>query len=263
MILKRSWARATIAGGRGFQGDVEFVHAPGTASQSPRAGFLASPLGGRRAAPAPERPREYAGRRVAERLGDLADLVGRVFEHLPRGLESCFVQKLLEADAETVETAIQRAGVHAEKRGDVVRLVLAGRERGLQEASHLAGEIIAVGSSSDPISLSRRRRISSSIPARGASGAPRRTTASRSPRRSGTVRGRTGETDRRPPEGGVRTRPRLGLQSATAQFMHDVVQGRERAIPDVIDGLHPRFVDVPGQHCRLPSTARFSDAPWT
>ena len=39
-------------------------------------------------------------------------------------------------------------------------------------------------------------------------------------------------------------RPPVG----TAQLMHDVVQGRERAIPDVIEGLHSRLVDLPGQH---------------
>ena len=62
------------------------------------------------------------GRCVAEHLRDLADLYRRVFEHLPGDLETRFLHKLLEANAESIESSIQGAAVHPEKRGDLVGL---------------------------------------------------------------------------------------------------------------------------------------------
>ena len=153
---------------------------------------ICAPLGRRSAAPAPERPREHARRGVAERVGDLAHLDRRIFQHLPGALEARLVQELLEGHAESVEAAIQRAAVHPEERGDLVGFGLSRHERRVQHPAHLRREVVGVElaraiRSAFPADCATHHRCRAS----GASGIRRRTAARTARRRSATVPGKT------------------------------------------------------------------------
>ena len=102
-----------------------------------------SPARGRGAAPAPEGPREGTCVGVVEQRSDPAHLHRRVFEHLPGYLEAALVHEFLEAGAEGIQPAIQRATVDREEGRDLVCLGAIGHERGAQHASHLLREVIA------------------------------------------------------------------------------------------------------------------------
>ena len=214
--------------------------------------MIQSPLRGCGAAPALERPREDARRCITERRRDLADLVGRVFEQLLRDFKTRFVQKLLEADAESVEAAIQRATVHAEKRGDILSLVLAGHERRSQEATDLGGEVIAVAS------LER-----TDLPFEEASHfavypGKRALQESRGEREGVGLRVEAKRNAEEPTIGAAIKRRAMREADfarppiAAAELVHDVAQGGERRIADVVEGVHAGIVDMPSHRRRIP-----------
>ena len=213
--------------------------------------MIQPPLDGRRPAPPFERPREHTWRGVTQRLGDLTDVAGRILEHLLRRLETRFVQKLLEAGAEGIEAAIQRATVHTQERSDVIGLVLAGHERRSQEASQLGGKVVAVAfleRSDLPFEETSHLVVNSGKAVFQESRGERQRVSLRVEAKRHAEEPAVGATIERP---AMRETDFARSPIAPAELVHDVAEGGEGTIADVVEALHAGIVDMPRERGRV------------